>query len=76
VACDHRMYVAGIMVDGDRIVHRRLVAGAGRVMEWLVGGGVLWTRPHAAGRCGRDRRSECKGVGEVGQRVAWLEATW
>jgi hypothetical protein len=64
------------MVDGDRIVHRRLVAGAGRVMEWLVGGGVLWTRPHAAGRCGRDRRSECKGVGEVGQRVAWLEATW
>lgn len=31
---------------------------------------------HVAGRCGRDRRSECKGVGEVGRRVAWLEATW
>jgi hypothetical protein len=30
---------------------------------------------HVAGRCGRDRRSECKGVGEVGRLVAWLEAT-
>jgi hypothetical protein len=45
VASDHRLDVAGVIVDGDRVVHQWLVTGAGQGMGSVVVGEDWWIGP-------------------------------
>jgi hypothetical protein len=68
LACDHRVDVAGVMMDGDMMVNRRLSR------DWVGARGDA-SEEGTGGLRGRDHRSELKVARAMGPLMEQVETT-